>query len=231
MASQIDFIIAVGIFILFTATIIVFLLNYISTYFSISSIADLRTVSYDTFNGIFSAPGIPSNWESSSSAPVSLGLITNLYEVPFVINETNGTARNNQTTNVSFSFDPNCQNKAWNTTVRIYDIYDNQLPAVLFNQTYCSGQYLKTADVIFNVSLPANGNATFFVFYSAQQQILPSSSSYSYPNVTNYTVIRYPEITLQTVSVDKLLALRKLDYNQIVQIISTNNKFYMEVGK
>jgi hypothetical protein len=231
MASQIDFVLAAGIFILFIAAIVIFLLNYMNNYFNITLVADFRTVAYDAFYSIFSAPGIPSNWESTSSAPVVLGLTTNLYELPFVVNETNGTARNNVPINATFNFDPVCQNKTWNTTVRIYDANNNQVPATLFNQTYCTSQYLKTADVVFNVTLSANGNSTFYMFYSSQKKILPNFTSYSYPNITNYTVIVYPESTLQTISVDKLLALRNLSYDQLVQTLSTKYNFYIEVGK
>jgi hypothetical protein len=231
MASQIDFAVAAGIFIVFIATILILLLNYLNTYFNAGLTSDLRTVAYDIFYSIFSAPGVPSNWENSSSPPFALGLTTNLYEIPFIVNENNGTARNNVPINATFNFDSACQNKAWNTTVRIYDANNNQVPATLFNQTYCVSQYLKTADVVFTVTLSANGKANFFMFYSPQQKILPNFTSYSYPNAKNYTVLLYPEITLQTVSIDKLLALRKLSYGQVVQTLSTNYKFYIEVGK
>jgi len=231
MASQIDFVIGAGLFILFTATIIILLLNYLNNYFSTSSIIDLRTLAYDAFYSIFSAPGIPSNWENSSYAPVKLGLTTNLYQVPFMVTETNGTARNNILINATFNFDSACQNKAWNTTVRIYDNSNNPVPLTLFNQTYCSGQYLRTADAVFNVTLSPNSQSRFLMYYSPQQKILPNFASYSYPSTTNYTVTIYPEITLQTISVDKLLALRNLNYEQVVQSLSGSSKFYIEVGK
>jgi hypothetical protein len=232
MASQIDFVIAAGLFILFTVTIITLLMNYLNNYFSTSSVVDLTTLAYDAFYNIFSAPGIPSNWETSSSAPVKLGLTTNLYQLPFIINETNGTARNNYAVNATFNFDLTCQNKAWNTTVRIYDSNNNPVPLRLFNQTYCGvSQYLNTADAVFNVNLTANSQAKFFMYYSSQQKILPNFGSYSYPNAKNYTVTIYPEITIQSLSVDKLLALRNLSYNQVAQSLSGSSKFYIEVGR
>lgn len=231
MASQIDFVVAAGLFILFTVMIITLLMNYLNNYFSASSVVDLRTLAYDAFYNIFSAPGIPSNWENSSHAPAKLGLTTNLYKVPFAITETNGTARNNYPVNVTFNFDSACQNKAWNTTVRIYDDNNNLVPLNLLNQTYCTSQYLQTADVIFNVSMQSHSQTKFYIFYSAQQKVLPNFASYFYPNATNYSVRIYPEITLQIVSVDKLLALRNLSYDQVVQSLSGSSKFYIEVGK
>jgi len=231
MASQIDFVIAAGLFIIFTATIITILLNYLTNYFNITSIADLRTVAYDTFYSIFSNAGIPANWENTSYVPLRLGLITNLYEVPFVVNETNGTVRNSWTINTSFAFDTACQNKAWNTTVRIYDSDGVVVPLNIFNSSFCTSQYLKTADVVFNVTLAAYKSQNFFIYYSSQQKILPDSASYTYPNVTKYTVTKYPEITMQAVSVDKLLALRNLSYDQVEQTLSTNFNYYFEVGK
>jgi hypothetical protein len=231
MASQIDFVVAAGILIVFVASLVLLITNYVINYFSIGNVANLQTVAYDTFYAIFSGPGIPSNWENSSSIPVELGLTTNLYEVPFIVNETNGTTRTNYTLNVTFKIDPNCQNKSWNTTLRIYDSNGNSIPLNIYNTTFCVSQYVNKTDLVFNVSLQANSAQKFFLFYSAQQTILPNSSSYSYPTATNYTVFSYPEMTLQTVSVGKLLALRNLSYNQLSQIISPNYRYYIEVGK
>lgn len=231
MASQIDFVIAAGIFITFTAALVIILLNYLINYFNISSISDLRTVAYDTFYAVFSSGGIPFNWENSSFAPAKLGLVTNLYEVPFVINETSGATRTNFTINITYSFDPGCQNKAWNSTIRVYDYSGNLIPANLYNTTFCAGQYVKKSDVVFNLTLVANSMADFNLFYSSQQKIIPNPLAYPYPSVQNYNVSFYPEMTLKTVSVDKLLALRNLSYDQIAQILSPNYKYYFEVGK
>lgn len=231
MASNIDFVIAAGVFILFTAVLITLLLNYLTNYFNITNVADLRTVAYDTFYSVFSSAGIPSNWENTGVQPLKLGLITNLYEIEFAVNDTNGSTRNNLTINATFNLDLACQSKAWNSTLRIYDTNDNPVPLTLYNTTFCTSQYVKTTDIVFNVSLSANSATNYFLFYSPQQKILPNSASYNYPNVTNYTVTTYPEISLQAVSVDKLLALRNLTYDQISQILSPNYRYYIEVGK
>jgi len=231
MPSQIDFAIAAGLFIVFTVSIVIILLNYLTNYYNISSISDLRTVAYDTFYAVFSGPGLPTNWENTTYPPVKLGLITNLYEMPFIVNETNGTARTNYPINVTFNFDPGCLNKAWNTTVRIYDSDGNIVPMNILNSTFCASQYLKRADLVFNITISANSQQKFYTFYSSQQKILPNSSSYVLPTAFNYTVIFYPEITLKTISVDKLLSLRNLSYDQIEQTLSTDFRFYFEVGK
>jgi len=231
MASQIDFAIATGLFIVFIAAIVIILLNYLTNYFNITNIADLRTVAYDTFYAVFSTSGIPSNWENTSYTPVKLGLVTNLYEVPFIVNETNGTGRTNYTINATFNFDSGCLNKAWNTTVRVYDASGNIVPSVLYNSTFCVSQYLKKADVVFNITIDANSSQKFYLFYSPQQKILANSASYSYPAALNYSIIPYAELTDKVVSVDKLLALRNLSYDQVAQVLSTNFRFYFEVGK
>lgn len=232
MASQIDFAVAAGLFIVFTATIIIIVLNYLINYFNIANVADLRTSAYDFFNSVFSGPGIPANWENSSYLPVQIGLVTNLYEAPIVVNETNGTTRTDLTINVTYNFDSNCLNKAWNTTVRLYDSNNNLVPLSLYNKTYCaSSQYLNKSDLVFNVSLSPSSSKTFFLFYSAQQKILPNYASYSFPNSKNYTAMAYPEMTMKIVSVDKLLALKNLTYDQLAQILSTKFRFYFEVGQ
>lgn len=231
MASNIDFVVAAGIFILFTAALISLLLNYMVNYFNIGTVPDLRTVAYDTFYSLFSNTGIPSNWENNSLPPAKLGLITNLYEVPFVVNDTSGTARANSTINVTINFDAACQNKAWNNTIKIYDANNNQVPFNLYNTSFCVSQYLKKADIVFNVTVAANANAKFFLFYSAQQHIFENLTAYAFPSASGYSVTTYPEMTLQAVSVDKLLALKNLSYDQISQLLSPDYKYYIEVGK
>lgn len=162
---------------------------------------------------------------------MKLGLSTNLYEVPFIVNETNGTARTNYTINVTFNFDSGCSNKAWNTTARIYDTSNSPVPVNITNITYCVSGYMKNADLVFNITVGANSSAELFLFYSSGQKILPNYVAYAYPTALNYTIKKYPEMTLQSVSVDKLLSLRNLSYDQVAQTLSNNYKFYFEVGK
>lgn len=231
MASQIDFAIAAGLFLTFLAVLMFYLINYLSSYFNLSIISDLRTVAFSFFNTLFGSKGLPANWESYNYTPVKVGLVTDLYRVPLIINETNGTARTNYTINVSMVFDASCLNKTWNTTVRVYDENNTEIPSRLFNQNFCSDYFVKQADVVFNLTIAASASKKYFVYFSPQKFILPSNYSFTFPTALNYTVTIYPEEKLTTVSVDKLKALRNMSYEEVVRTLGVEYKFYVEVGK
>jgi hypothetical protein len=231
MPSQIDFAVAAGLFLTFIAILIFYLLNYMSNYFNLSILSDLRTVAFSFFNALFGSKGIPANWESYNYTPVKVGLITDLYRVPLVITETNGTARTNYTINVSIVFDASCLNKTWNTTVRVYDENNVEIPNKLFNQVFCSDYFVKQADVVFNLTIDASASKKYFVYFSPQKQIVPLNYSFTFPTAENYTVTIYPEEKLTTVSIDKLKALRNLSYEEVVRTLGSEYKFYVEVSK
>jgi hypothetical protein len=231
MASQIDFVIAAGLFLTFIAALMFYLINYTSSYFNLSIISDLRTVAFGFFNTLFGSKGVPAGWESYSYTPVKVGLITDLYRMPIVITETNGTERTNYTINVSMVFDSGCLNKTWNTTVRVYDENNTEMPNQLFDQAFCSEYFVNQANIVFNLTIAASASKKYFVYFSPQRQILPANYSFTFPTAENYTVTRYPEEKLTTVSVDKLKTLRNLSYEEVVRTLGTEYKIYVEVGK
>jgi len=231
MASQIDFAVAVGLFLISIAVLIFFLVSYVSNYFNFTAISELRSISFSFFNTLFGSKGVPEKWESYEYTPVKVGLITDLYRLPIVINETNGTARINYTINVSIDFDPSCLNKTWNSTVRVYDENGTEIPSQLFNQAFCSEYFVKKADVVFNLTINPYESKKYFVYYSPQKHILPSNYSFTFPTAENYTVVIYPEEKLASISVDKLKGLRNLSYEEVVQTLGSKYNFYVEVSE
>lgn len=231
MASEIDLVISVGLFILFIALLFIFLVNYLTSYRSLTSTSELRSVAYNIYNNLFSSKGLPSDWENRTYTPIKIGLVSDLYKIPVYVNETNGTNRGTITINVSISFDSNCESKAWNATVRVYNESNEEEPSKLFNQTYCSDRYLNKSDVVFNTSLTANQTKIFYIYYSPDQDIAESNYSITFPNVTNITVQVYPEEQLTALSVAKLKALRNKSYDEVITTIGTEYKFNVEISK
>jgi hypothetical protein len=231
MSSNIDFAVATGFFLIFFAFLIVYLLNYLNTYFNLSSISDQRTVAFSLFNTLFGSKGVPKDWESRTYTPVKIGLATDLYKAPLTITETNGTARTNYTINVSMTFDSGCRNKTWNTTVRIYDENNTEIPNQLFNQVICKSNFIKSADIVFNLTIDASASKNYFVYYSPQKSTVPSAYTFAFPNPLNYTAVVGPEEKMTAVSVDKMIALRNLSYDQIGRVLSQDYQFYVEVSK
>lgn len=230
MASQIDLAAAAGLFLTFFAVLMLYLVNYLGNYFNLDTISSLRTVAFTFFNNLFGSKGLPENWEMYVRTPVKIGLITDLYRVPILISETNGTARTNYPINVSMVFDSGCENKTWETTVRIYDENNVEIPNQLFNQVFCSDRFVKQADVVFNLNIDAGASKKYFVYFSPQKQIASAEYSFTFPTALNYTVKTYPEEKLTVISVDKLKALRNLSYDQVILTTGSGYKFYVEVG-
>ena len=234
MPSQIDFAVAVGLFFTFVAVLIVYLINFMSSYVGITITSELRTVAYDLFTVLFTGKGIPEDWESHAYTPVKIGLVTDLYRMPIRITETNGTSRNNITINVTVSFDPNCINKTWNDTVRLYDADNAPMIFQLYNQTFCpgSGQYLNSSDIAFNITLAPSETKMLYIYFSPDSSINPADYEVAFPiNASNYTAQTYPVETLSALSVSKLEALRKLDYDEVVRTIGTEYKFKIEISE
>jgi len=231
MTSYIDLAISFGIFVLFVVLVISQVSNYIKSYTGMATTNELRGIAVNIFNSLFSGKGLPSNWEEKNFTPVQIGLISDLYEIPLVVNETNGTNRVNISINATVNFDTLCENKSWEYTVVLYDENNNQVPLTLYNQSYCNSHYLNHSDIVFNLTLNAYQSKTFFLYFSPDRTINATHFSLPYPNETNYTVTIYPQVKLETISVEKLLALRRLIYNNVKQTLGVNYNFYLEISK
>ncbi len=229
--SDIDFAVAVGTFIAFLSVLIIYLTSYMSSFIGLTSTSELRTVAYDYFNGLFTGKGVPATWDQYSFAPVKVGLTSDLYRLPVVVTETNGTLRSNITINVSVSFDSSCQNKTWNNTVRIYDVNNYQLTVSLYNQSFCVDKYLNSSDVVFNLTLSPSETKKFFIYFSPDKQIQPTNYTIEFPvNASNYTAVVYPEERFDAVSVSKMKALRNLTYADVARTLGLIYKFNVEVS-
>lgn len=231
MASQIDFAVAVGMFIIFVAVVIIYITNIIGSYQGLFINSELSTVSEDLFNTFFSGKGVPSDWEDLNVSPVKIGLVTDLYRLPVIIYETNNTLRNNVSINISVTFDSTCAKKAWNNTVRVYDSSNILVPLKLYNQTFCSNQFLTSADLVFNATVPANQNKTFFVYYSDDKNVTGSNYTLDFTGAYNITALKYPVEKLTAISVAKMRALRNLTYSEVVQSVGSGYDFDIEISQ
>jgi hypothetical protein len=231
MTSHVDLAVSVGLFLTFVAVLFVYMTSFLSSYYGLKTTSELRTLAYDIFNTMFGGKGVPSNWEIYNRVPVRVGLITDLHRIPVNITETGGSDRGNITVNVSISFDASCSNKSWNDSIRLYNSSYSKVEFQLYNQTFCSENFLQTADVVFNVSLNASQNKLFFVYFSPQRNITPVSYSVVFTNTTDYTAQVYPEEKFNIVSVDKLKGLRNLNYDEVIRTLGIEYKFKVEVSE
>lgn len=232
MPSQIDFAIGFGLFIVFVAALFIYITSYLSSYTGLISSSELRTVAYDIHNTLFGNKGIPVNWEKFNYVPVKVGLISDLHRMPVVISEANNTDRSNATLNFSVVLDSGCSNKAWNNSIRIYNVSNVEFPFRLYNQSFCSQWYVNSTDIALNLSILANSNKTFFIYYSSDTEIAAPNYSIAFPiNASNYSVKTYSEETLTAMSVSKIRALRNKSYSEVAYTLGTEYDFKIEVSE
>ena len=175
--NYIDFTIAATIFLFFFAMVLIFSTNYFSNISGLAKTSEFRSITQGLFNLFFSGKGIPENWADTNLVPVQLGLIEDLYRTPVLVKENSGYDRINQLVSLNLIFDENCENKAWNTSIRVFDENGDQVYSKINNQTFCSNQFLKQARVVWETNLTANQNKKFYIYYSSDESI----------NALNYT--------------------------------------------
>lgn len=239
MSSLIDLVISIGLFFVFVAVVLSFVLTYYSNFLGVLHDSELRTAAANVNNVFYGGRGVPEDWETRNTTPARIGLINDMYKMPLLIMTRNSTPVTNSTINFTLSFDPGCLNRTRESTIRIYNETNHEHPYTLYNKTFCvSNTFLKAADVAMNVTLPAWTPRTFHVYFSPETGI--NSTNYgtvgftimtnlTTANVTNYTVIQYPTEKVKIISPSKVRALRNLTYAQIAQSLGGGIRFELEV--
>ncbi|MBI2547597.1 MAG: LamG domain-containing protein [Candidatus Aenigmarchaeota archaeon] len=152
---DISFIVAISVFLIFVALVLVSTINYFTRTPESVTIIELRDKTKSLFDILFGSSGIPTNER----------VTTDLYRIPLLLQETNGTNRVNEIVSLSVAFDDLCNKlMSWNNTVRVYDQQFNELPSKISYQEFCSGQWLNTSIVSFIVNISANENKKVYVY-------------------------------------------------------------------
>lgn len=230
MASTLDFAVAVGLFFTFIAVLIVLLLNFLVNYTSLTSTSELRTVAYNFYLSLFLDRGIPRNWTESGNLPLKIGLVTDFYRVPVIVAENSSTNRGNVTLNLTIPFDANCENRAWNDTVRIVNASNLEIPSRLFNQTFCRQQFLQKADIVFSNSFNSGESKNFSIYFSLDKNITAPNYTLPFPTFVNFSFTIYPEEKLTVVSAEKLIGLRRLNESDVLNTLGKDYYFNIRIS-
>ena len=154
--------------------------------------------------------------------------------MPIVIQDLSGSNANNITVNFTVSFDNNCMNKTWDTSIRIYNESNVEHMLSFYNTTYCrtGSRYVNKTDIVFNATLPANGKKNFYVFYSDNKNINETNfTTIAFPGATpNVQIIKYPPEISNAVSFSKFNALRNLSYEDLLQTFGSQYIFNIEIA-
>jgi hypothetical protein len=233
MPSLLDTVVAIGIVIVFIAALVSLILNFFLNINSVSLSSELTTIGFAVANTLLGSKGVPANWELANTTPTLVGLSNDLNRIAITVAETNGSTVSNITVNVSVTFDTNCLNRSWETTLRILDENATERPYALYNKSLCTSRYINTSDIVFNVSLSPSGTANFLLYFSGDREINETAyPSIAFPAaVSNVTTKVYPVETLTSISVSKLRALRGLSYDTVRQIMGLRSDFKIEVAE
>lgn len=152
---DVSFIVASSLFLLFIALILVSAINYFIRTPESATILELRSKTKDLFDVFFGSGGITTNER----------VTTNLYRIPLILEERNGTTRTNEPVSLNVEFHELCsQPISWNDTVRVYDQNFLELPSRISYQQFCTSQWLNTSQVAFIVNMTANEKKIIYVY-------------------------------------------------------------------
>jgi len=167
---NVDLAISLAIFLIFLAILVGYIISTYSRLPSLERIASFREEAIKFMRSLVSA-GTPSNWERVNITPKELGISSSIYRIPVKLIETSGHQKVNEPVYLHAIFDPSCERTCWNNTVRVYDSDLNEIPFRIFNQAFCDSQYLKEADLFFEVNISANSSKTYYIFYSNSTEV------------------------------------------------------------
>lgn len=228
--SYVDMAIAISIFILFFGIIFSYAINYFSNLPNSQRISEFGDEAIRLFDSVFTSKGNPENWEKTNTTPSMLGLALDLYRVPVIIEEANGTARSNQPVTVYISFDENCEDKAWNNTVRVYDENMAEQSLKLSGQTFCNSQFLNASNVTWSVNLLANQQKKFYIYFSLDSNISNPGYGDISTDGTNITKKIFPEEKITAISSTKWNALQNISYDELRKTMGENYRFRISIS-
>lgn len=155
---NIDLAISLSIFLIFVSIAILFSVNYFSQLPIWRSLGELREIAMEVKEKLFSEEGV----------------MVEIYRIRVLVEEDFGSARENEPIEVELILDDECLNKSLNNSIRVQDENLDEVPFKFLEQIYCSGNYLKSADISFNVNISAYGREIFQIFYHDMNVTTPS---------------------------------------------------------
>jgi hypothetical protein len=155
---NIDLAISLSIFLIFVSIAIIFSINYFSQLPIWRSLGELREIATEVREKLFSGEGV----------------IVEIYRIRVLVEEDFGSARENEPIEVELILDEECLNKSLNSSIRVQDEDWDEVPFVFLEQGICSGNYLESAKISFNVNISAYERKIFQVFYHDKNVTIPS---------------------------------------------------------
>jgi|GEM_PF-4789304 len=164
--GYVDMAVGTAFFLFFLAMVLLITIQHFVKYPAVITVQEYRDKAIDMFEQFFTKLGIPSNWEDSGVAPAELGLIVKVHVRPILLREVSNISRENEPVIVNLLFDEDCEDLAWNNTVRLYTSDLKEVGYEFVNPKMCpTSQFLNESYIRFNVSMSEYEEKTLFAYY------------------------------------------------------------------
>lgn len=171
---EVDFVIAISVFIFIIAFVAIYITNYLSAIQV--DILEYREKASEIIERMFSSP-------TEEDIYINPKVVEKIKRIPFVIK-----AKNHNFTNeiIAFEvlFDKDCKNLVWNSTIRIYDENLNEVPIKISHQKFCNEQFLNASIITAAINISENSIKRFFIYFSDDKGIVAK-------NYENFNLISY----------------------------------------
>lgn len=134
----------------------------------IEEIYEIKSEVFNYFQKLLNSFGSPPDWTSANWD--ELGLIANLRRIPIEVEENAGIGRTSEVIDIHLIFDEDCERAAFSRTFRLMR-NNAEVPFDLYNETYCYGNFLKEANLVFFANISANSSELYHLYFSSDQSV------------------------------------------------------------
>lgn len=196
MVSVIEFSISAALFLALLVVLIIYTSIYISHHYKQITLEKMRAEARD----------FSENFLLSKNSEVSF--LSTFYKRKILVKEINNESFDGYVS-IKIVFDENCEKKAFNNSIRVFDENFYDVNFSLQNVSYCDSFFVKSANLIFYVSLKPLQERFYYITYSPDTFIKSKENYFSLTPTNILKITIFPEEKSESISVSKILEVRK----------------------
>lgn len=159
---EVDFVIALSLFIFVIAFVAIYITNYLS-YFQVD-VLEYREKASEIMERLF---GLPTEEE----VYINPKLTEKIKMIPIIISEDRGYRFINEPIALDIIFDKDCKKLAWNSTIRAYDENLIEIPIKVSYQNFCEENFLNNSIITIFSNISENSIKRIFIYFSNNKEI------------------------------------------------------------
>ncbi|MEM5826240.1 MAG: hypothetical protein QXM64_02520 [Candidatus Aenigmatarchaeota archaeon] len=163
---DVDFVIAISVFIFIIAFVAIYITNYLSS-FQVD-VLEYKAKASEIIERVFGEP-------TEKEVYIDPRLTEKIKRIPIAIREREGYQFINEPIALDIIFDKDCKKIAWNSTIRAYDENLIEIPIKLSYQNFCEDQFLNKSIVTLFSNISGKSIERVFIYFSDNKEILPKS--------------------------------------------------------